>query len=120
LNGVPALRAELEERDFHDGPALAAELMKKDPRMVLSETELNDWGYRLLASGQTRQALEVLKIVPILYSGSSNAYDSLGEAYAANRDKANAITNYRRSLELDPKNTNALKWLEQLGWKPRP
>jgi tetratricopeptide (TPR) repeat protein len=80
--------------------------------MVLSETELNDWGYRLLASGQPRQALEVLKIVPILYSGSSNAYDSLREAYAANGDKVDAITNYRRSLELDPKNTNALQWLE--------
>ena len=120
LSGVPTLRAELEERDFRDGPALAAELMKTDPKMVLSETELNDWGYRLLASGQPRQALEVLKIVPILYSGSSNAYDSLGEAYAANGDKTDAITNYRRSLELDPKNTNALQWLERLGWKPTP
>lgn len=120
LGGVPALRAELEKQNFRDGPALAAKLMKQDPKLVLSETELNDWGYRLLASGQPRQALEVLKIVPILYSGSSNAYDSLGEAYAANGDKADAITCYRRSLELDPKNANALQWLEQLGWKPTP
>jgi len=120
LGGVPALRAELEKQNFRDGPALAAELMKKDPKLLLSETELNDWGYRLLASGQPRQALEVLKIVPLLYSRSSNAYDSLGEAYAANGDKPNALASYRRSLELDPKNTNAEEWLEKLGGQLKP
>ena len=119
LSGFPALRAELQRQDFRDGPALIAEMLKKDPTLALSEAELNDWGYRLLG-GQPREALEVLKIVPILYPRSGNAYDSLGEAYAANEDKASAIANYRKSLELDPKNTNALQRLEQLGWKPTP
>jgi cytochrome c-type biogenesis protein CcmH/NrfG len=61
-----------------------------------------------------------MEIISFLYPQSSNAYDSLGEAYAANGDKANAIASYRRSLELDPKNSNAEKWLEKLGWKQMP
>jgi len=120
LAGVPALRAELERQGFRDGFAIASEFRKKYPASVLSEPELNDWGYRLLSSGQPRHALEVMEIISFLYPQSGNAYDSLGEAYAANGDKANAIASYRRSLELDPKNTNAKQWLENLGWKPMP
>lgn len=45
---------------------------------------------------------------------SANAYDSLGEAYAAAGDREQAIANYQRSLELDPKNTNAVEWLRTL------
>jgi CubicO group peptidase (beta-lactamase class C family) len=120
LTGVPALRSELEKQGFRNGLATAAEFRKKYPSSVLSETELNDWGYRLLSSGQPRHALEVMEIISLLYPQSGNAYDSLGEAYAANRDKANAIASYRRSLELDPKNTNAEQWLEKLGWKAMP
>jgi CubicO group peptidase (beta-lactamase class C family) len=120
LAGVPALRAELEQQGFRDGLVIASEFRKKYPASVLSETELNDWGYRLLSSGQPRRALEVMEIISFLYPQSSNAYDSLGEAYAANGDKANAIASYRRSVELDPKNTNAEHWLEKLGWKPMP
>ncbi|HKM79561.1 MAG TPA: serine hydrolase [Candidatus Acidoferrum sp.] len=120
LTGVPALRAELEKQGFRDGLATAAEFRKKDPASVLSETELNDWGYRLLSSGKQGRALEVFKIVSFLYPQSSNAYDSLGEAYAANGDKANALASYPRSLELDPKNTNAEEWLEKLGGQLKP
>ena len=119
LGGVAALRAEMERQAFRDGPAIAAALMSQDPTLVLSELEMNDWGYRLLAS-QPRKALEILKIVPILYPKSGNAYDSLGEAYAAVEDRDRAIASYRKSLELDPKNTNAARWLERLGAGPMP
>jgi hypothetical protein len=40
--------------------------------------------------------------------------DSLAEAYAAKGEKALAIKNYAKSLELDPDNTNAVEKLNQL------
>lgn len=41
---------------------------------------------------------------------------SLAEGYPAEGDKALAIENYRRSLQLNPKNTNAVEFLRH--WSP--
>jgi cytochrome c-type biogenesis protein CcmH/NrfG len=41
-------------------------------------------------------------------------YDSLGEAYMAQGEKELAIANYKKSLELDPKNNNAVEMLKKL------
>jgi hypothetical protein len=41
------------------------------------------------------------------YPDSSNAYDSLGEAYMKSWQKQLAIENYKKSLEEDPTNDNA-------------
>ena len=43
-----------------------------------------------------------------------NTYDSLGEAYMENGDKSLAIQNYKKSLELNPKNTHAVEKLKKL------
>ena len=50
-----------------------------------------------------------------LYPDDANTHDSLGEAYAEAGRKDEAISRYRKSLELDPKNDNAAKMLEKLG-----
>jgi hypothetical protein len=49
------------------------------------------------------------------YPGSFNAYDSLAEAYMKNSQNELAITNFKKSLLLNPKNENARKMLEKLG-----
>jgi predicted alpha/beta superfamily hydrolase len=48
---------------------------------------------------------------------SATAYDSLGEAYMINGDKAQAIMNYEKSLKLDPNNQNAIKMIRELKKK---
>jgi cytochrome c-type biogenesis protein CcmH/NrfG len=53
-----------------------------------------------------------------LYPEDANAYDSLGEGYLEAGRNEESIVNYRKSLELDPKNTNAVKMLEKLGVRP--
>ena len=57
---------------------------------------------------------ELFKLNVIAYPESANTYDSLGEAYMTNGDKELAMKNYKKSLELDPKNQNAVKMLESL------
>jgi predicted negative regulator of RcsB-dependent stress response len=42
-------------------------------------------------------------------------YDSLGEAYMKAGNKDEAIRNYKKSLELNPKNDNAKKMLEKIN-----
>lgn len=118
LRGVPALRAALEANRYADGDAVLAQVRRADPDFAPTEPEINDWGYRLLASSRSREALAVMKLIAGMFPQSGNAWDSLGEAYAATGDKDQAIAAYRRSLELDSKNDNARRWLERLGARP--
>ncbi|HKR63602.1 MAG TPA: serine hydrolase [Thermoanaerobaculia bacterium] len=80
----------------------------------LDERQLNRIGYDLLSLKRANEAVTMLREVVARYPDSFNAYDSLGEAYAAAGDRANAIANYERSLALNPKNTNAVEMLKQL------
>jgi CubicO group peptidase (beta-lactamase class C family) len=113
LTGVAALRAALADQPKSAfGKVIAG--LRQDPAFKPSEHELNDWGYRLLAFGDTAKALAVLALAAALFPQSGNAQDSLAEAYAANGDRAAAIDHYRRSLALDPGNTNAVNRLKGL------
>jgi tetratricopeptide (TPR) repeat protein len=79
------------------------------------EEELNDLGYQLIGMKRFAEAIEILKLNAEIFPASSNAYDSLAEAYMDHGDKDLAITNYRKSLELDATNTNAVEMLRKLN-----
>ena len=91
--------------------------LKKEPtgKYFLSEASMNTLGYELLGENKIREAIEIFKLNVEVYSESWNVYDSLGEAYMKNDEKEPAIKNYRKSLELNPKNDNGKKMLEKLG-----
>ena len=78
------------------------------------ENGINSAGYGLLEAGKPQDAIEVLKMNVRLYPKSWNAYDSLGEAYAAAGQKDLAIQNYEKSLELNPKNESGRAALAKL------
>jgi hypothetical protein len=81
---------------------------------LLSEDNLNLFGYELLGQEQTELAIEVFVLNTREYPESSNAWDSLGEAYMADEQRELAIESYRKSLELDPSNENARQKLSEL------
>jgi tetratricopeptide (TPR) repeat protein len=81
---------------------------------ALSEAQVNALGYWLLGKKKVGEAVEVFKMNVEDYPNSSNAYDSLGEAYMIKGDKEPAIRNYQRSLELNRGNTNAVEMLKRL------
>lgn len=94
----------------------ASDLLKaKDPSFLLSEDELNEYGYYVLRKGDKAQALAIFKLNVYLYPASANTYDSLAEAYEAVGDKPLAIKNYKKSFELNPSNTNAASRLKVLA-----
>jgi CubicO group peptidase (beta-lactamase class C family) len=80
----------------------------------LTERQLNSMGYVLLQRKRLADAIAVFQVNTRRFPESWNAFDSLGEAYAAAGDRARAIENYQRSLELNPKNGNATAMLEKL------
>lgn len=90
---------------------------KTDPRHAFTDTEveLNALGYELLRQGRQGAAIAVLQLNAADHPGSSNAFDSLGEAYLAAGLPEDAVRSYRRALALDPANENARQMLEKLG-----
>jgi CubicO group peptidase (beta-lactamase class C family) len=106
-----------------DGAAIVAryrELRRQKPdEYDFREPELNTLGYMLLRAGRTADAVEVFKLNVELFPQSANAYDSLGEAHAAAGNRELALANYRKSLELNPGNTNARDFIQRLE-KPAP
>ncbi|WP_088843469.1 serine hydrolase domain-containing protein [Hymenobacter gelipurpurascens] len=111
---IRALHQELRKRGFSHANALVKQEKKKNPQYQLPEDEVNAWGYRLLSQAKPKDALEVFKLNVGLYPESANAYDSLAETYAELGNKELATKNYQRSLALNPKNTSAAAYLENL------
>jgi pimeloyl-ACP methyl ester carboxylesterase len=84
------------------------------PPGSLGEDLLNTLGYEMLQQDWLPQALTVFRLNVEEYPTASNPYDSLGEAYMAQGDLALSAANYRRSLELDPSNRNAVNRLAEI------
>lgn len=79
------------------------------------EFELNQLGYLLLGNNRIQDAITIFKLNVEEYPEAPNPYDSLGEAYMTAGNKELAIKNYKKSLELDPKNDNAVEMLKKLN-----
>ena len=78
------------------------------------EGELNSLGYRLLNAKKFNDAIRIFQLNLEAYPQSSNVYDSLGEAYMDAGNKPQAIANYQKSLQMNPKNGNAIQMLRKL------
>lgn len=81
---------------------------------ILSEREINELAYLLLRADKVKEAIKYFILNVNVFPGSANAYDSLGEAYMKDGQKELAIKNYKKSLKLNPKNTNAVEMLKKL------
>jgi len=116
--------AQALERAAHEGGAAAvgdviAAVRAAPEQWYVSESSLNAAGYGLMGEGLLDEAVAVFTFNVQLYPESANTHDSLGEAYLnAGRDE-DAIASYRKSLELNPRNTNAAAVLERLGAEVR-
>jgi pimeloyl-ACP methyl ester carboxylesterase len=93
-------------------------IKRRYPAEFLRESLLNTLGYQQLNAKHVQEAIALFKLNVEMYPKASNAYDSLAEAYMVHGDREAAITNYRRSLALNPNNTNAVTMLKKLGATP--
>jgi predicted Zn-dependent protease len=61
---------------------------------------LNTYGYTLLNSGKTKDAISVFEMNVADHPDSWNVFDSLAEALEKSGDKKGAIKNYEKALRL--------------------
>ncbi len=83
------------------------------------ENELNNLGYQLLNDNRIADAIKILELLADEFPNSFNPYDSLGEAYLLQENSKLAIENYKKSLELNPKNENAERAIINIQFRNR-
>jgi tetratricopeptide (TPR) repeat protein len=104
------------KQDFQDLISLYKKTIAEYPNLELQEGMLNTLGLRLsFDSKKKEQGFNVFLLALHLYPKSANLYDSLAEAYYYNNDFKNAISNFKKSLELNPENQNAIDRLKQIN-----
>ena len=81
------------------------------------EDEVNSLGYQYLKARKFKPAIRIFQLNVEAYPQSANTYDSLAEAYMDEGDNTQAIANYQRAFQLNPRNLNAAKMVQNL--KPR-
>lgn len=85
------------------------------PNLELPEGKLNYLGLQLLYNKKsTPKSIRVYEFATRIYPNSANLFDSLGEAYLYMGDSQNSIVNYKKSLDLNPGNENAVTILKKL------
>ncbi len=103
------------KQDYQDLVPLYKRTIAKYPNLELQEGMLNMLGLWLSFNPEKKeQGVNVFSLALHLYPKSANLYDSLAEAYFYNKDYQYAILNYKKSLELNPGNQNAIDRLKQL------
>ncbi|RYF94814.1 MAG: tetratricopeptide repeat protein, partial [Chitinophagaceae bacterium] len=78
------------------------------------EDMVNALGYVYLGQKKLTQAIQVFQLNVSMYPNAWNVHDSLGEAYAEDGKKEEAIKSYSKSIELNPKNTAGIDRLKKL------
>lgn len=89
------------------------EAKKVTPTYNISEMAINELAYQLLQTNKLEDALDVFKTNTILYPKSSNVYDGYGECLLLMGKEKEGIAAYKKSLELNPNNTNAEEVLKK-------
>jgi glyoxylase-like metal-dependent hydrolase (beta-lactamase superfamily II) len=102
-----------------DGTAAAVALFhvmasNQGTDVYFDENEFNLLGYRLLGLGRIDDAIAVFQLNVEQFPESWNVYDSLGEAHAAKGNTERAIELYKRSVEINPQNTNGVDAIKRL------
>jgi tetratricopeptide (TPR) repeat protein len=96
-------------KQYHDVRAAEAAAYNLD------EDQLNALGYEFIRANKFKEAVRIFQLNVAAYPQSGNVYDSLAEAYMDDGNTPQAIAYYRRSLQLNLKNGNAVRMLQKLN-----
>lgn len=88
---------------------------KDSSNYKVKEQDLIVAGYKFLQAGNAEYAAMVFKLTTQVFPDRDNPYDSYAEALKTLGRNDEAIFNYKKSLELNPNNNNAIEMLKKMG-----
>ncbi len=104
----------IRDEGLDAGLARYHELKGRHPAEAFGESMLNTLGYQLMGADRIREAIAIFQLNIMMHPEAFNPYDSLGEAYMNNGDLELAAAFYKKSVELNPENTNGIRMLERI------
>jgi tetratricopeptide (TPR) repeat protein len=84
------------------GDAKAAESLRAQAMKIATETDLNNYGYQLMAQQKMDEAIAIFQRNTREHPQSWNVWDSLAKAYERQGNKKAAIDNYTKALSMAP------------------
>jgi len=112
---VYVLRKTIDEKGIKEAWIVYNDITKnKKAEFDFNEANINSLGYAYIENN-IDAALAVFKMNIELYPNSWNVYDSYGEALLKNGQKDSAIVYYKKSIQMNPGNTNGIKILKDNG-----
>jgi len=87
----------------------------QDAAFKLDPNEIYGWGAQLFRLNRLEQAREIFRLGAHLNPDLGFMYDGLADMQAKTGQTQDAVKNYRRALELAPKNADAAKYLKEHG-----
>jgi len=105
----------LLEGDFEKALKAYRTLIEKEPTYpTANEDYLNNLGHSFFNEDRLELSQEIFKVNMMLHPDSYKVYDSYAEACMKAGETDLAISNYSKSLELNPQNNNAKDMLKEL------
>jgi len=105
---APVIAATIDSNGIEASVAQYRSLRTGNPNgFNFREAELSRLGAELLRQKKTNEAITVLKLNAEQYPQSFSVFDSLGDAYVAAGNTAEAMRNYQQSVTLFPDNQNS-------------
>jgi tetratricopeptide (TPR) repeat protein len=114
LQRMEAFMTKLKKQGYDHAAEIANEMKQKDSSFNLPEDDVNDLGFILMRDDKKKEAVEVFKFNLSSFPNSANAYGSLAECYEAVGEKDLAVKNFKKAIELNPKNTYAADRIKEL------
>jgi dienelactone hydrolase len=104
-----------KRQQYENLNTLYESLLAKDPDLVLPENNLNTLGLQLVFDPEKGgEGIEILRFATERYPKSANLMDSLAEAYLFLGEEEKALECFKKSLELNPQNQNAIQRIKEL------
>lgn len=115
-NAEEAVRSLAGSSVANDSLALANFIEAEElfPMIKVMELDVNDAGYALLEKGKITAAINLFKLNVRYFPNSWNCYDSLADAYMKAKEYPLALFNYKKSVEMNPKNEHGHKQIHKI------
>ncbi|MBS1600035.1 MAG: serine hydrolase [Bacteroidetes bacterium] len=105
---------ELEKQGYDRAGRIADDLQKQNASFKIPESDVNDLAFIQLRKGKKKEALDIFKYNLETHPNSADAFEGLAEGYEDIGEKELAIKNFKKSLELNPKNNYAADRIKKL------
>lgn len=99
--------------DFKEAQRVYSGIKKSSPKLSYEST-LNSIGYVFLRSNKVKEAVKVFELNTKENPLSANTFDSLAESYYIIGKLELSMKNYKKSLQLNPHNSNAAAMIKKI------